>query len=54
MKIKCTDKIKKEELWRITQQKSIENQIRREWNWIGHTLRKETGAVEKTALDWNP
>jgi len=23
-------------------------------NWIGHTLRKETGAIEKTALDWNP
>jgi len=23
-------------------------------NWIGHTLRKEVGAIEKTALDWNP
>ena len=34
---------------------SIENQIkRRKWNWIGHTLRKETGAIEKTGLDWNP
>jgi len=22
--------------------------------WIGHTLRKETGAIEKTALYWNP
>ena len=55
MKIKWTDKITNEELWRITQQKSIENQIkRRKWNWIGHTLRKETGAIEKTALDWNP
>jgi len=21
---------------------------------IGHTLRKEGGAIEKTALDWNP
>ena len=39
---------------RITHQKSIENQIkRRKWNWIGHTLRKETGAIEKTALGWN-
>jgi hypothetical protein len=27
---------------------------RRKWNWIGHTLPKETGAIEKTALDWNP
>src|SRR5215469_11679689 len=43
------------ELWRITQQKPIENQIkRRKLNWIGHTLRKEIGAIEKTALDWNP
>jgi len=50
-----SNKIMNEELWRITHQKSIENQIkRRKWNWIGHTLRKETGAIEKTALDWNP
>jgi len=27
---------------------------RRKWNWIGHTLRKETGEIEKTALDLNP
>ena len=53
MNIKWIDKITNEELWRITHQKSIENQIkRRKWNWIGHTLRKETGATEKTALDW--
>jgi len=49
--IKWTDKITNEEVWRIAHQKSIENQIR---NWIGHTLRKETGAIEKTALGWNP
>jgi hypothetical protein len=55
MKIKWTHKITNEELWRITQQKSTEDQIKRRiWNWIGHVLRKETGAVEKTALDWNP
>jgi hypothetical protein len=43
-----------EELWRITHQKSIEKQIkRRKWNWIAHTTHKETGAIEKTALDWN-
>ena len=55
MNIKWMDKITNEELWRITHQKSIENQIkRRNGNWIGHTLRKETGAIEKTALDWNP
>ena len=52
MNIKWTDKITNEELWRITEQKSIEKQVqRRKRNWIGHTLRKETGAIEKTALD---
>jgi hypothetical protein len=51
MNIKWIDKITNEELWRITQQNQIK---RRKWNWIGHTLRKEVGAIEKTALDWNP
>ena len=55
MIIEWTDRIMNEELWRITRQKSIDNQIkRRKWIWIGHTLRKETGAIEKTALYWNP
>jgi len=55
MNIKWTDKVTNEELWRITHQKSVENQIkRRKWNWIGHTLHKERGAIEKTALNWNP
>ena len=35
--------------------KPIEIQIEtRKWRWIGHTLRKTEGAVEKEALDWNP
>ena len=55
MNIKWTDKITNEELCIITKQKPIEIQIkRRKWNWIGHTLRKEAEAIEKTALDWNP
>jgi len=55
MNIKWTNMITNEELWIIIHQKSIENQIkRRKWNWIGNTLRKETGATEKTTLDWNP
>jgi hypothetical protein len=55
MNIKWTDKITNKELWRITQQEPIGNQIKiRKWNWIGHTLCKEVGAIEKTALDWNP
>jgi hypothetical protein len=27
---------------------------KRKWSWIRHTLLKETGAIEKAALDWNP
>jgi len=54
MNRKWTDKITNEELWRITHQKSIENQIKGiKWKWIGHTLREEAEAIEKTALDWN-
>jgi hypothetical protein len=55
MNIKRFDRITNEDLWSITQQKAIEYRIkRRKWNWIGHTLRKEAGTIEKTALDWNP
>ena len=44
------DKIKNEELWRITKQNPIGNQIKMiTWNWIGHTLGKEAGAIGKTA-----
>ena len=44
-----------EELWRITKQKPIEIRIkRRKLNWIGHTLLKEAGEIEKTTLDCNP
>ena len=51
MNIKWTDKIANEELWRITKQKPIEIQVKgRKWNWIGHTVRTEAGAIEKTAL----
>jgi hypothetical protein len=49
------DRITNKDLWSITQQEAIENQIKiRKWNCIGHTLRKEAGAIEKTSLDWNP
>jgi hypothetical protein len=55
MNIKCFDRITNEDLWSITQQETIQNQIkRRKWNWIEHTLCKETGAIVNTALDWNP
>ena len=54
MNIKWAYKIRNEELWRITHQKSIDYHIKRiKWNWIEHTLHKEIGAIEKTALDLN-
>ena len=47
--------ISKEELWRRNEETEISTQIkRREWNWIGHTLRKGNEAIEREALDWNP
>jgi hypothetical protein len=51
MNIKWTDKITNEELWGITKQKPIEIEITRKWYWIGQTLCKGGGAIEKTALD---
>jgi len=49
------DKITNEELWRITDQKAIGSQAkRRKGNLILHTLRKETGAIGKSVLGWNP
>jgi len=51
MNIKWTDKITIEELWKITKQKPIETQMkRRKWNRIGHTLRREAGAIEKNRI----
>jgi hypothetical protein len=42
-----------DELWKQTNEIKITEQItRRNWNWIGHTLRKEN-AIEK-ATEWNP
>lgn len=55
LKIRWPDIITNSELWKITNQKEITIEIkRRKWNWIGHTIRKEDGAVERMALDWNP
>jgi hypothetical protein len=36
-------------------QTPTEQQIKeRNWCWIGHTLHKPQGAIERHALDWNP
>ncbi|XP_039278913.1 uncharacterized protein LOC120350317 [Nilaparvata lugens] len=52
-KIECVwwpDMISNEELWHNTGQMPIDIEIRkRKWMWIGHTLRKRGGAIEKDA-----
>jgi hypothetical protein len=49
------DMISNENLWDVTNQQPIGNQIKeRKWRWIGHTLRKTEGAIERAALNWNP
>jgi hypothetical protein len=49
------DMISNENLWDVTNQKAIVNQIKqRKWCWTGHTLRKTEGAIERAALDRNP
>ena len=44
-----------EELWRITKQDNVAATIKkRKWNWIGHTLRKDSDNITRQALDYNP
>ena len=53
--IRWPEVIRNTELWSRTGQKPIDEEIRRrKWNWVGHTLRKRQGAIERAALDWNP
>jgi hypothetical protein len=49
------DMISNENSWVVINQQPIGNQIKeRKLRWIGHTLRKTEGAIERAALDWNP
>ena len=55
LRIKWTDRIRNEEVWRRTRQTPIGDEIRkRRWKWIGHTLRKPANNITRKALDWNP
>eukprot|EP00064_Thunnus_orientalis_P021237 superscaffoldBa00006320_g21395 len=55
LKLWWPTKTTNEELWRITNQESIATTIkRRKWNWIGHTLRKDSNNITRQALDYNP
>ena len=55
MGIHWPEVIMNEELWERAQQERIDTQIRRrEWGWIGHTLREPTSNITRHALRWNP
>jgi hypothetical protein len=42
------------ELWEATVEKPVAVKIKQIKWWIGRTLRKNGGSIEKQALDWNP
>ena len=43
------------ELWRHAQEKQMAVQIiLQKWKWIGHMMRKDSTAIEKWTLIWNP
>ncbi|CAG9831295.1 unnamed protein product [Diabrotica balteata] len=43
--------IRNEDLLHLTEQKRVQNEIKtRKWGWIGHTLRKNSSSIAKTAL----
>lgn len=47
--------ISNEDLWRITDQKNINNEIKkRKYGWLEHSLRKEYEEIPHAVLEWNP
>ena len=55
LRIRWPEKIRNQELWRLTKQQPIEEDIlKRRWRWIGHTLRKPATSTTRQALTWNP
>lgn len=55
MRISWQDRICNAELWKLSNQKPIIEEIRmRKWNWIGHVLRRDPNDTSRMALEWNP
>lgn len=47
--------ISNDRLWKLTYQQPIQSDMkRRKYNWLGHTLRKNTNSIAHSALEWNP
>ena len=54
LNISWPDVVTNQQLWTRTDQIPISQEIlKRKWNWIGHTLRKQN-SIEREALEWNP
>ncbi|VDO84904.1 unnamed protein product, partial [Schistosoma margrebowiei] len=55
LNIHWPDTISNSLLWERTNQLPAEEEIRkRQWKWIGHTLRKSSNCTTRQALTWNP
>ena len=54
LKIHWPNTISNADLWERTNQVPAEEEIRRRWRWIGHTLRKPSTNITRQALTWNP
>jgi len=45
----------KSDIWEKTHQQNVGDEIkRRQWGWIGHTLRKPASDITRQALTWIP
>ncbi|XP_048478528.1 uncharacterized protein LOC125488872 [Plutella xylostella] len=55
LRIYWPNKISNDQLRERCHDTLIDQQIkRRKWNWIGHTLRRNSDHIPKQAMDWNP
>jgi hypothetical protein len=54
LKIHWPITISNKDFWERTNQVPAEEEIRRRWRWIGHTLRKPPTNITRQALTWNP
>ena len=53
LKLKCTNRVINSELWNRAYREPIDIKIQRgNWQWMGHTLRKDPSIVTCQALEW--
>ncbi|VDP00760.1 unnamed protein product [Schistosoma margrebowiei] len=54
LQIRWLDAISNNQLWERTNQIPAEEEVKKCWKWIGHTLRKAPNCVTRQAFTWNP